>query len=170
MTTLNPTALSTADDRAQSLSRFVAAHLSQGCDVTVIARSAESPVVKALEAVREDIGAAGASVRAIFLQSNVGAWGAVDGVFARDVRLALNPRLLEAHEQLVISPTAVWIGDCMRRDPMKRDAFSQEKLGCATTVKFAALSFEKLWQLATPAMGALAAMGSVPAIPRHDAV
>jgi hypothetical protein len=169
MTTFNPSALPTVDDKTQSLSRFVATHLSDGAEITVIARSVESPIVKAIDASRAEIAAAGVSIRAIFLQSNIGNWGEGDGTSSRDVRLALNPRLLEAHEQVVISPTAVWIGDCMRRDPVKRDAFSQEKVGCAVTAKFAVLSFEKLWAISTPALSALVSMGSVPAVARQDA-
>jgi hypothetical protein len=161
-----PGSLQSVQDRVQSLAKFIAANVAEGSEVTLIARSIDSPVVQACDAAADALAAANASVRAVFLQSNVGSWAeapAGDG-FARDIRLALNPRLLEAHEQLVIAPRAVWIGDCMRRDPSKRDAFSQEKVGCTVTATFAALSFEKLWQIGTPRVPALSALGSVPAI------
>jgi hypothetical protein len=35
---------------------------------------------------------------------------------------ARHPRLVEAHEQLVLGPETCWIGDCMQRDPAKCDA------------------------------------------------
>lgn len=165
-TSFTPAQVPSVQDKVQSLAKFISANLADGCEVTLIARSIDSPIVRACEQASEALAAAHASVRAVFLQTNIGVWSDATAAAAlnRDVRLALNPRLLEAHEQLVIAPRAVWIGDCMRRDPAKRDAFAQEKIGCTVTTTFAALSFEKLWQIGTPVMPALSALGSVPAV------
>ncbi len=37
-------------------------------------------------------------------------------------RVANDRRLFDAHEQLVLSAKDTWTGDCMRRDPTKRDS------------------------------------------------
>ena len=47
-----------------------------------------------------------------------------------EIRWAKNPRMLDAHEQLVIGPNSTWMGDCMRRDPTKRDAFQSFNVDC----------------------------------------
>ena len=39
-----------------------------------------------------------------------------------EFRVLGDPRFGAAHEQLVVG-THVWTGDCLRRDPNKRDAF-----------------------------------------------
>ena len=44
----------------------------------------------------------------------------------------------------------VWTGDCLRRDPNKRDAFEVYHSGDATIRLYAAVSFEKLWAAARP--------------------
>lgn len=143
------TTMPSAPSKADHLRDVIVRELRDGGEVCVIARSSDSPVVRALDAAAATLSACNAHVRVVFLQAGcrVGDYGDMVTI---DARFALNPRLLEAHEQLVVGQT-VWFGDCMRRDPSKRDAFSQEKVGCSVTSSFAALSFEKLWALGTPA-------------------
>ncbi|PPC87349.1 MAG: hypothetical protein CTY39_02870, partial [Hyphomicrobium sp.] len=53
-------------------------------------------------------------------------------------------------EQLVIGDAHVWIGDCMRRDPAKRDAFEIYHLNVTTATNNTSASFAKLWSSAKP--------------------
>ena len=62
-----------------------------------------------------------------------------------DVRYATHGRLVDAHEQLVISTEAVWIGDCMRRDPAKLDAYERFIETDAEPVRWAQMAFNRLW-------------------------
>lgn len=149
-------------DKSHHLARFISEHVTDGAEVTVIARSVDSPIAAALASVREVLESKHASTRVIFLQTPSALWQAEPSTaHSGDIRVALNPRLLEAHEQLVIGTSAVWIGDCMRRDPAKRDAFSQEKVACPVTSRFAAISFDRLWAIATPMLGSVAGLSSI---------
>ena len=67
-----------------------------------------------------------------------------------ECRLARDPRLLAAHEQLTLTPTCNWVGDCMRRDPGKRDALERFAPNCAQTGAHAIRSFESLWRATVP--------------------
>jgi hypothetical protein len=102
----------------------------------------------------------GIRVRAIFTSiaddGRIGDWrGAQTALpFAREVRWASHPRITEAHEQLVVAGAACWIGDCMRRDPTKRDAFEQYRADDEAASRVAARSFEHLWRIAQPLSGA----------------
>jgi hypothetical protein len=160
---MTPIAPSPAADKAQYLARFIVDHAVDGAEVTVIARSCDSPVALALASARDAIESKNGCMRAVVMQALPLGWG---GDTPIDVRVALNPRLQDAHEQLVVGDAAVWIGDCMRRDPAKRDAYQQEKVACPVTSQFAALSFERLWAIATPPVGPVA-LGSVPAVPQR---
>jgi hypothetical protein len=132
---------------------LIVSQVAEAGEITLIARSADSPVVMAAASARDTLVERGASVRIVFLQHGSRMSDAFCEAVSVDTRLALNPRLLEAHEQMVVG-NAIWLGDCMRRDPLKRDAFTQVKVGCAVTSTFAALSFEKLWAIGTPVIGA----------------
>ncbi len=122
----------------------------------LIARSAESPVAQALVSLGAEIAEAGLAIRAIF--SDIDAEGTsagwtVNGMaipFQRDVRWAKNLRLSDAHEQLVLSNVTCWVGDCMRRDPSKVDAFELHASEQPETTRFASVSFERIWAHAEP--------------------
>ena len=70
--------------------------------------------------------------------------------FSHEIRWARHPRLIEAHEQLVLGPETCWIGDCMRRDPAKCDAYESYVEGCGEAAGCAAVSFERLWLASQP--------------------
>ena len=125
--------------------------------VLLIARSIESPVAKAVAAlVRE--GTITAPVKLILAilprheqPEGEGAsetlsilLGASGGRMIRDIRL------FDAHEQLVLGQAASWVGDCMRRDPMKRDAYECYASDCSKTAGWARTSFERLWNNCEP--------------------
>ena len=119
----------------------------------LVARSLESPVVKAVTALGDDIAAAGLGARLILAQVDREPlpqdWGR-GLAFTHEIRWARHPRLVEAHEQLVIGPETCWIGDCMRRDPGKCDAYETYVEDCGEAAGCAAVSFERLWHASEP--------------------
>ena len=148
-------AVSRHEEKEQNLREFLLRHITgprsasgHACDLLIVARSLESPLIKAVTSIGEDIAAAGLSVRVILAQLDCEpspqVWAS--GVpFAHEIRWAKRPRLIEAHEQLVIGPETCWIGDCMRRDPAKCDAYESFIEGCGEAAGCAAVSFERLW-------------------------
>ena len=140
-------------DKEQSLRQFLLRHLAgtepgQLSDLQIVARSLDSPLIKAITSLGQDIAGAGLSVRLILAQLDQAptpqAWARLVP-FAHEIRWAKHPRLIEAHEQLVIGPETCWIGDCMRRDPAKCDAYESFIEGCGEAAGCATVSFERLW-------------------------
>jgi hypothetical protein len=82
--------------------------------------------------------------------------------FTHEIRWARHPRLVEAHEQLVLGPETCWIGDCMRRDPAKCDAYESYVEGCGEAAGCAAVSFERLWGASEPLVSRTAHRGGSP--------
>jgi hypothetical protein len=170
-------------DKEQKLKDFILQHIAGARDtasrfsqIQVIARSLESPVVKAIAGLASEISTAGLSVRLILAQADqdtfADAWADAGRVVAFDheIRWARHPRLIEAHEQLVLGPQACWIGDSMRRDPAKCDAFESYVEGCGEAAGCALVSFERLWTACEPlvARGARAGMSAdqpMPGVP-----
>lgn len=111
----------------------------------LLALSAESPAARALGELAPELSAAGIHVEAVLARRN----GAekIEGVECRFVN---DLRLLDAHEQLVLDRVTAWIGDCMRRDPLKRDAYELFCDRCAMTASNAARSFAHIWSAAGP--------------------
>lgn len=119
----------------------------------LVARSAQSPAAKAIAALIEE-GVIDTPVKIVFALNERDLAGsqpkAVSLALGHDIRLARDPRLYDAHEQLVLGPAASWIGDCMRRDPMKRDAYECFASDCGQTATWARISFERLWNASEP--------------------
>lgn len=118
----------------------------------VIARSFDSPAMKALAA---EAGSNDVVIDAIVLKHSdkdaASALAFVTPLAGRvRCRVALDPRLLDAHEQIILDDTAIWIGDCMRRDPEKRDAFECYSEDSAEAVAWARACFARLWRAAEP--------------------
>ena len=170
-------AVSRHEEKEQSLREFLSRHVTgplsasgHACDLLIVARSLESPLIKAVTSIGEDIAAAGLSVRLILAQLDCEpspqVWAR--GVpFGHEIRWAKRPRLIEAHEQLVIGPETCWIGDCMRRDPAKCDAYESFIEGCGEAAGCAAVSFDRLWHasqaVATSMRRGVVAAGALPA-------
>lgn len=131
------------------VAKHVEAHRASGIAAGVttyrlLALSAESPVAHALAELASDLAAAGIKVEALLAQrASTGLPESFDCRVARDVRL------LDAHEQLVLDRATVWIGDCMRRDPLKRDAYEHYS-DSPVTAGYAARSFAQIWSAAGP--------------------
>ena len=124
--------------------------------ILCLARSPSSPVVKALASLNQTLTDSGISVRAIFsqipLDQNSACWtDEQSGVtFARDIRMVTRAELLDAHEMLVLSDKTSWVGDCLRREPTKNDAYEYYSSDCSTSANNVQISFERLWQMSEP--------------------
>lgn len=114
----------------------------------LVARSNDSPVVRALACALAESGATDIALRALVLvpgnePDNMWPAGLVD---ITDGRTTPDLRLLDAHEQLWLDSETVWVGDCMRREPSKRDAYECYAFGCEETAKSVELAFNRLWE------------------------
>jgi len=119
--------------------------------ISVIARSFASPVMRALESALGDVAGDTIKVRSIVLEKPERAGGRSTALLrSHDTRWLEDHRLVDAHEQLVLTAASCWIGDCMRRDPDKRDAFETWTTASVEATALAARSFERLWAMATP--------------------
>lgn len=133
----------------------------------VLALSAESPVAKALASLKDELTAAGIGVDMLVVRTDAaaGCGSVLAGGSLMSLRSLDDSRLLDAHEQLVLGAETVWIGDCMRRDPAKRDAYECYADGSPETVTWALRSFERLWAQAEPAAIAAETRAASPALP-----
>ena len=141
------------------IAEFLARRADQQCPVApallVLARSAESPVAKAAMSLAAHQKDRDFSLRAIFATL-----GTADTTYIAEacrssnwtvqIRWARDVRLMDAHEQLVLDQATSWIGDCMRREPLKHDAFEAFSADCAETARSVTLFFERLWQVSEP--------------------
>ena len=164
-TVLTPSVASSQDGKVANLAAFILANLpapsrndasSPVRSVSLLARSPESPIAQAVLQLGAELAERNIRVRAMFTcldaRDRAAVWtsGQSDVPFGREIRWLRNPRFIDAHEQLVLGATACWLGDCMRRDPAKRDSLDQAKSNCARAAGFAAVSFERLWAASEP--------------------
>lgn len=113
----------------------------------LVVRSHESPVVRALTALAAELTEARCSIEVVVAlpgADNAVIWPAELADLSA-CRTLDDPRLLDAHEQLWLDAETVWIGDCMRREPDKRDAYECYGRGCRTTAAGVLASFDKFW-------------------------
>jgi hypothetical protein len=155
---LSPLAVVVKREMKQAhLERFIAEQLARPTPASgdqpqrrrlrLLARSLESPVVKALIALGASLAEGDIEVEAIVAMPPARAEAEVvlDGLpFTMTLRRAANPRLLDAHEQLLLGPVTTWIGDSMRRDPVQRDAYETFADDCMVTAGFARVAFDRL--------------------------
>ena len=130
---------------------------------TLIAHSPASPVALALSSYAAAEPGVTLQLRAIFASvesSPAEAPGArpaclstaIDWVGLRQV---VDVRLHDAHEQMVLDGSSTWVGDCLRRDPAKRDAYETYAPANPTATRWApaATSEELLPDPPTRSMG-----------------
>ncbi len=154
------------EDKENKLKSFVRTVVEQAqvrCEdneastpVLLIARSIDSPVAKAVATlVRE--GVITTTVKLILAlpprqqvegDNSFDTFSALVG--SNGGRIVRDSRLFDAHEQLVLGTSASWVGDCMRRDPMKRDAYECYAADCSKTAGWAKTSFNRLWDACEP--------------------
>jgi hypothetical protein len=150
----------TVGEKVGKISQFIAGDLetrtlhgmqAAGCYL-LLARSPKSPVAQALRAHAQKLAAANVSVRVIFCEVEPAAANDETMPFGLpgEFRTVRDPRLLAAHEQLVLAPDRAWIGDCMRREPTKRDTYERFSENAPDVATHATRSFERLWRSATP--------------------
>ncbi len=118
----------------------------------LMALSSESPVARALASMTVELATAGITVHAVFARAGqpVMTEEATSLERVATLRHAPDTRLLDAHEQLILGPSSVWVGDCMRRDPAKRDAYECYAVDSAETANWAKRSFDRVWVRANP--------------------
>jgi hypothetical protein len=118
--------------------------------VLIVVRNPDSPVAHALCAAMFESNFS-FEARVIFGETNGDDRAALSllDVSNAEFRVLGDPRFGAAHEQLVAGER-VWTGDCLRRDPNKRDAFEIYHAPEAGTRTFAMASFGKLWAAARP--------------------
>lgn len=116
----------------------------------LLALSLESPAAQALSSLATEITAQGIAVEVVFLRK-VSAADADKAIPGAVCRVANDRRLFDAHEQLVLGTESVWTGDCMRREPARRDSYESYRPNCGKTVGWASSSFEHIWLKAKPA-------------------
>lgn len=153
------------EDKETKLKAFISTVLEQNvtransdaCEnaILLVVRSVESPVAKAIAALVLD-GTITCPVRSIIAivprEPNEDGNDEVLMTLARKHggRILRDIRLFDAHEQIVLGNAASWVGDCMRRDPMKRDAYECYAADCGKTAGWARTSFERLWAICEP--------------------
>lgn len=150
------------EEKQAKLIAFVTAHLDELRDgaagessalapVLVVARSFDSPVVLALQSLAAELAARGLGILAIVTGEVVSErQSTASAPLDWRTRTLADARFQDAHEQLWLSPSTAWIGDCMRRDPSKRDAYESYADRSETTAGYAATSFWRLWHIAQP--------------------
>lgn len=145
------------DEKEARLKAFITRHLEARRDsdapvpqitYRLLALSAESPASRALDALSPELEAAGVTIEAVFVRHTK--TEAKPALKRAECRFATDIRLLDAHEQLVLDDTTAWIGDCMRRDPLRRDAYELFCDRCAMTAGNASRSFAHIWRAAGP--------------------
>jgi hypothetical protein len=129
--------------------RLTSEEPAAGATISVIARSLDSPVVRALAQLADSLDRAGLHLAAIVADEPT-ATDAKRAALFSSLTLFADPRFLEAHEQLVIDSTTTWIGDCMRREPNKRDAYERFAVDCADTAAWARRTYDRLLAHAGP--------------------
>jgi hypothetical protein len=131
--------------------------------ILAVARCGDSPVARALIALRPTLAAKGYRVLVVFAEEDAQvdqfiASGCDSGAMP-DVRIVRNPRLRDAHEQLIVCGSGVWFGDSLRRDNNRRDLFEQVLAAAPETAHAAARAFDRLWARTEPYLR-LAALAS----------
>lgn len=129
--------------------------LPPGCQSSVvyylIARSPDSPVARAVADFAEKAEQLGIKIQAVFAASGPkAAMHNAKIISCRDTRLIHDPRLLDAHEALLLGDSYAWVGDCMRRDPAQNDAYERFSTACGFTMASVRKAFDQLWNTARP--------------------
>ncbi|MBL8882320.1 MAG: hypothetical protein JNL45_04600 [Hyphomicrobium sp.] len=148
------------EEREAKLREFVATALvvrrasgdtAPAC-ITLLARAPDSPVARAVASMATELTGANISLTAVLLDLDAfteepGRPSILDMSNA-DIRVLADPRFTSAHEQMVLSANIMWLGDCMRRDPAKRDAFELFHHDNPEATSHAVTSFNRLWATA----------------------
>lgn len=167
--------ISAGSSKEERIKEFILKHANRDVtgdtadplDLRLVARSADSPVARAVAAAAAMLQAR-YTLQVIFVGANaveVASASAADVTLVADaVGLISNPRLLDVHEQLVVDGKAVWTGDSMRREPTKCDAFESYSGNCDATARNARQAFAQLWSHCVPLALSRFAAAPAPAV------
>lgn len=146
----------TKEERETTIKTFIREALDDATTgredaIALLARSPSSPVVAALLAVSDELAERRIGAAIVLAGGATAAedetWSlSFSAKFIHEIRLTSNPRLLEGHEQLIVGDRSVWYGDCMRRDPEKRDAFASFLNDDPAAARASRFAFCQLWR------------------------
>lgn len=152
------------DRHLEAMSRFVEQARETEAPVpccTLILRSAASAPAQVLTLMKDTLSEAGVRAKVILatLAPERDLWKLFATLSALSpetdgtalIRWARNPRLLDAHEQVVYGRDMCWSGDAIRRDADKRNPLALFEMGDPDAVLRAARAFEALWAASVPA-------------------
>ena len=155
-------------EREQELRSFVADAVgsitgARHDGILVVARALDSLAMRVITSLALELAPRRIGAQIVLATSVRAAAGGPHAVafpaeFIHEVRAVEDPRILGAHEQLVIGESAVWFGDAMRREADKRDAFACFRPDAASAT-VARHTFSRLWRAAT-----FVSAGPVPAM------
>lgn len=127
----------------------------EGSTLTMILRSAGADPAKALIGMKGALKQAGLRVKVILaklepegeLRQLYASLAELDPQLPSHelIRWARNPRLLEAHEQVIYGEASCWSGDAMRRDAEKRNALALFEQDAPEAARLGRLAFAALW-------------------------
>jgi hypothetical protein len=149
--------------RAQAVLDLAANAGSETC--YVVARSADSPVAKVLQALMPEFSAQDIAIKALYALPGETVPCAGPSAWApprMECRRAGDVRLLEAHEILILGPHTAWVGDCMRREPQSGDAYEFYADDCREMSAAALRSFQRLWAISKPMRPRIVTVNSSP--------
>jgi hypothetical protein len=151
------------DEKEPRITAFIERHLQlreasgarEPTEYLLLARSPESPVCKALSALAPILADRKISLRVVLTAIDSGAFqgdmtASAALLQAATIRVLSDSRLYEAHEQLLLDNETCWIGDCMRREPAKRDAYERYAFLSIATARAAMITFSHFWRLGSP--------------------
>jgi hypothetical protein len=131
-----------------------------GSFLTMLLRSAASDPAKALIGMKGALQRAGLAAKVIVARLDPGAELrqlftcltelAPQAPAHELIRWARNPRLLEAHEQVIYGAGMCWSGDAMRRDADRRNILTLFDEDSPDRTRLGRLAFARLWTASSP--------------------
>jgi len=135
-------------------------HAETGSCLTMILRSAASDPAKALIAMKGALQQAGLRAKVILARLDpddelrqlcTSLSDLAPNVPAPElIRWARNPRLLDAHEQVIYGASMCWSGDAIRREADRRNALNLFDAEAPDTARLGRLAFTALWAASSP--------------------
>ena len=131
----------------------------QNKTLMLLARSPDCGIAKAVYHFRDEIKAAGLTLKVIFTQINtskeLNKWLSAESsplgeACEKHIRWAKSPALTDAHEQLTFSTICNWSGESMRRDINARFGYYIFDVECKEAAQRANNSFKAFWKASVP--------------------
>ncbi len=147
------------EERATQLRDFITSNLeslSEGpAAILLIARAPDSLPARIIFEMSEVLASRRLGAQIAFTGAAVATDGDAwrmqfDPAFSHEIRVLRDARYLDGHEQLVLGGRSLWFGDCMRREPDKRDAFASFVDGNEAVAAHSRAAFKRVWVAAKP--------------------